>query len=174
MNITLKQIFLSWDFGISVIATITLAFALGDSVPIAFAKDIYGVGISVLSIIFSVYFAALALIMTSGDDEFVHFLEENGDFTAIVDTFRFSLLLLFGSLVYSIVVYIYTSVELYSKSPAASDAIQEQSEIFLWIFIFFFSYSLLAALGATLDSISYSVFRTKFLRATRKKRKDEQ
>lgn len=169
MNITLKQILLSWDFGISVIATIALAYALGDSVPTAFAKDVYGVGISVLSIIFSVYFAALALIMTSGDDDFVHFLEENGDFTAIVDTFKFSLLLLFGALVYSITVYIYTSVELYSKSPVT----QEQPEVFLWFFIFFFSYSLLAALRSTLDSINYSIFRTKFLKATRKNHKDE-
>lgn len=171
MNITLKQILLSWDFGISVIATIALACALGDSVPVAFAKDVYGVGISVLSIIFSVYFAALALIMTSGDDDFVHFLEENGDFTAIVDTFRFSLLSLFGALVYSIIVYIYTSVELYSKNTAT--ATQEQPEVFLWFFIFFFSYSLLAALGATLDSIRYSVSRTKFLRATRKTHRDQ-
>ena len=69
--------------------------------------------------------------MTSGDDEFVHFLEENGDFTAIVDTFRFSLLLLFGALVYSIIVYIYTSVELYSKSPVNPSVIQEQPEVFL-------------------------------------------
>lgn len=172
MNITLKQILLSWDFGLSVVVTVALAFFLGDTVPVEFAKDIYGVGISVLSIIFSVYFAALALIMTSGDDDFVHFLEENGDFTAIVSTFRFSLLLLFGALVYSIVVYIYTSIEIYSKSGTTST--QVQSEFFLWFFIFFFSYSLLAALTATLDSITYSVFRTKFLRATRKNYKDKE
>lgn len=169
MKVTPKQIFLSWDFGCSVAITFTLACMLNDSIPIEFAKDIYGVGISVLSITFSVYFAALALIMTSGDDDFVRFLEEKGDFTAIVDTFKFSLLVLFSALVYSILIYIHTSISLYAASNPKN--IKQQSEILLWIFMFLFSYSLLSALGATLDSIQYSMFRAKFLR--KKKQQQE-
>jgi len=167
MKIKLKQIVISWDFGISLLLTIISSQILASSVSSEFAKDIYGVGISVLSILFSVYFAALALIITSGDDDFVHFLEEEGDYTGIIDTFKFSLLSLFSALVYSILVYTFTSAQIYQQhlgKPYTS-----QSEVFLWIFIFLFSYGLFAALNSTLDSITYAVFRTKFLRSKQRK-----
>lgn len=162
MKITPKQIFLSWDFIVSVFLTFVLSFVLGDSISSEFAKDIYGIGISVLSIVFSVYFAALALIITSGDDDFVHFLEEEGDYTGIIDTFKFSLLALFSALIYSIFIYTFTAAQIYQNQVSQAQPLQP--ELFLLIFIFLFSYGLCAALGATFDSITYAMFRIKFLR----------
>jgi hypothetical protein len=60
MKITPKQIILSWDFLLSIGITIFFAIVLSDSVSSEFAKDVYGVGISVLSIVFSVYWAVLS------------------------------------------------------------------------------------------------------------------
>lgn len=162
MRITLKEIIFSWDFIVSMLLTIALSFVLKDPISSEFAKDIYGVGISVLSIVFSVYFAALALIITSGDDDFVHFLEEAGDYTGIIYTFKFSLIALFSALIYSIFIYAFTAAQIYQSKAGQVQVLQY--EFFLWIFIFLFSYGLCAALGATLDSITYAMFRIKFLR----------
>lgn len=165
MKITLKQIIFSWDFLASLAILIFFSVILDGSVSSEFSKDVYGVGISVLSIVFSVYFAALALIITSGDDDFVHFLEEEGDYTGIIDTFKFSLLALFTALLYSIIVYIYTASQIYQVNSQSTRIYQPQ--VFLLIFSFLFSYGLFAALKATLDSISYALFRVSFLNARR-------
>jgi hypothetical protein len=165
MKITPRQIILSWDFLVSIAITVFFAIVLGNSISSGFAKDVYGVGISVLSIVFSVYFAALALIITSGDDDFVHFLEEEGDYTGIIDTFKFSLLVLFCALIYSILIYTFTSYQAYQSALQQIEAYQP--EIFLWVFVFSFSYGLFAALRATLDSITYALFRVRFLKSTK-------
>ena len=171
MKITPKQIILSWDFLVSIAITVFSAIVLGDSISTEFAKDVYGVGISVLSIVFSVYFAALALIITSGDDDFVHFLEEDGDYTGIIDTFKFSLLVLFCALIYSIFIYTFTSYQVYQSALQQIETYQ--SEMFLWVFVLSFSYGLFAALKSTLDSITYALFRVKFLRSRKTSSKNE-
>jgi len=152
----IKYILLSWDFITALLLAIVSFFALPYWVSSTFAKDIYGVGISVLSIVFSVYFAALAIIMSSSDDDFVKFLEEEKQYTTIISSFEFSLLVLFLALVYSLGLYAFTSFWL------TNNCINQE----LWwmvAFTFLFFYGLFAAVSSTRDAINYSKYRTKFL-----------
>lgn len=152
----IKDIFWSWDFIVSLPVSVIVAYALPYWVSNKFAHDLFGIGISVLSIVFSVYFAALAIIISSSDDDFVRFLEEEGDYTAIISTFQFALAALFVALIYSIVLYAFTATWISNKYD---------NQPFWWlsIFTFLFLYSLLAALNSTLDSIMYAKFRTRYL-----------
>jgi hypothetical protein len=153
----LKSIVVSWDFFFATIVTSACAVLLPHWVKNDFAKDLYGVGISVLSIVFSVFFAALAIVMASSDDEFVKFLEVKGDYTRLISSMRFTLTVLFISLVAALFLYSYSSYRLTEK-------VENQRFLWLTIFAFLFSYSLGASLGATTDSIKYSGYRSKFLR----------
>jgi hypothetical protein len=157
-----KDIIRSWDFLLAfiicIIAIVTLASFVGNEL----SKDLYGVGISVLSIVFSVYFAALAIIISSGDDDFIYFLEEVGDYSRIIKTFRFSLIALFIALLYSIVMYTVTSVWI-------NDKILTQPKWFLVGFSFLFLYSLFVAFGTVVDAINYAKARADFLKKIRQK-----
>jgi hypothetical protein len=152
----IKKIVKSYDFVISVIISLLVYFIFPCWLNNEMLKDIYGIGISVLSIIFSVYFAALAIIISSSDDSFVRFLENEGFYQEIVFTFEFTLGSLFVALSYSIVIYIATSNWIFLK-------IEIQP---IWCFLFFtflFSYSLIATGQSALDAIKYAKFRSKYL-----------
>ncbi len=133
--------------------------------PTALVKDFYGTGIGVLSILFSVFFAALAIIISSSDDDFVAFLEEDASYTRIVNTFRFTLVLLFVALLFSLCLYGYTSIRLHA-------GFLYQSRWWSLIFEFLFLYALLAGLAASLDSVSYSQHRSRFISIRQTARKD--
>ena len=152
----IKYILLSWDFIGAALLGIGVFFILPTWVSSSFAKDLYAIGISVLSIVFSVYFAALAIIMSSSDDDFIKFLEEEEQYTTIVSSFEFSLLILFLALIYSLGIYAFSSFWLTNNWSN-----QEKSWISVFIFLFF--YGLFAAFNSTRDAIKYSKFRTKFL-----------
>lgn len=147
---------MSWDFGIAVITAILAFILLPTPINNNFAKDVYGVGISVLSIVFSVYFAALAIIISSSDDDFVRFLERSGHYSRIVATFEWTLLSLFIALIYSIALYVFTASWI--------DATQTgQSKLMFVIFGLLFVYSLFAAFFATGDALKYARYRAKFV-----------
>jgi hypothetical protein len=152
----IKNIIISWDFITALIMTVIIAFVLPSRIKTEFASSLYETGISVLSIVFSVYFAALAIIISSSDDDFVKFLEKDGDYSAIVDSFKFSLALLFIALIYSILLFSISSFWI-------SETCLIQSSLWLIVFIFLFLYSMFAALNSTLDSLKYAKFRTRFL-----------
>ncbi|MBW4694279.1 MAG: DUF4747 family protein [Lyngbya sp. HA4199-MV5] len=154
----IKYILLSWDFPLSIAIGALLYFLLPETVPNAFAKDVYGVAISILSIIFPLHFAALTIIMSSSDDSFVLFLEEKNRYTAIIFIFRFSLLSLFAALVFSIFAYVNTLV-------LTVEGFSDQRKYLFSIFASIFSYGLCATLTTTLDAITYGLMRSKFLRA---------
>jgi len=156
MSVKLREIILSWDFIIAAFVTVAAFFLLDKNLANALCKELYNVGISVLSIVFSVYFAALAIIISSSDDEFVRFLEEVGDYSKLIATFRYTLALLFVSLMYSIALYSITSVWI-------NDQILEQPNWFLLIFAFLFPYSLFGAVSVTVDAIQYAKYRSEFL-----------
>jgi len=124
------------------------------------AKDYYGIGISVLSIVFSVFFAALAVIITASDDDFVIFLEETKDYSAIVSNFKASLGLLFAALLVSLGLYAYTA-------SRVAGSVAHQVKYFVVLFVFIFFWSLFAAFNSTLDAIRYSDYRRKFVEAKR-------
>ena len=152
----IKSILISWDLGISLAVALIIYFLFPHNVSNAFVKDLYGVGISVLSIVFSIFFAALAVIISTSDDAFVIFLEEEGLYTHLINTFKFTLMISFFSLIYSIVLYVITSNWLILLC-------MEQSIFFFSFFIFLFSYSLTSTFSSCMDSIKYSHYRSKYL-----------
>lgn len=161
----IKDIIISWDFILAVIIAVGLTFVSSFWVSNTFVLTAYEIGISVLSIVFSVFFAALAIIISSSDDDFVNFLEEEGDYTAIIQTFKFSLLLLFIALVYSIILTLITSYWLNNEH-------KNQQYYFIVIFTFLFSWSLFATLNSALDAIKYSTYRTQYLNTKKKSTAD--
>lgn len=158
----IRSILIAPDIIASLLIALLVLILSPDRISNELSRDIYSVGITVLSIVFSVYFAALAIIISSSDDEFVDFLEQKGDYTALIGNFRFSLAVLLFALVYSLVLYTLTTVWFYNK-------IVEQSEYLFTVFIFVSTYGLLATFAASNDAINYALYRTKFLRVKREK-----
>ena len=151
-----RDIFLAWDFlGALCVAGLVFVF-FAPSVSNTFVKDLYGVGISVLSIVFSVYFAALAIIISSGDNDFVRYLQSRGYYRNIIDAFKLTLIILFLALIYSIVIYSLTSAWLNRNAG-------EQNVFWFIVFAFCFTYGLFATANSVLNAIKYAEFRVKFL-----------
>lgn len=151
----IKKLVMSWDLASAIVLTIAGTYLLNENFLLGSrAKDIYGVGVSVLSIIFSIYFAALSIIISSSDNEFVRFLEEKGQFTELIKTFKFTLVLLFVSLIVAISLYVYTVLSFRTV----------QTKWFFILFLFLTTYALFAVLSSALDSIKFAGFRAKFLK----------
>lgn len=140
----------------SLVIILVLCFISPDYYACNFVKDIYSIGINVLAIIFSIFFASLAIIISSGDNDFIKFIEEDGLYTLIVDSFKFSIMLLFIALLYSIVLYGVTANSIENLKLS-------QNKYLFFIFIFLFSYSLFAATESIFDSIKYAKYRIRFL-----------
>jgi uncharacterized protein YacL len=163
----ISNIIKSWDIWLALLVTITVAVLLPGQIKSNFAKEAYFVGLSVLAIIFSIFFASLAIIMSSSHDDFVSFLEEKKQYTAIIATFRYTLVLLFIALLISIIFYIYTSY-------LVSQGNQYQSKWWFVCFSFVALYALLAVVMSTGDTISYSKYRARFVEIKRKRDQQNQ
>jgi len=124
-------------------------------------KDLLGMGIGVLSLIFSIFFAALAFIISASDDEFVEFLENDGLFSRLINTFKWTVGSLFFALLYSIILYVISSFRMSLNTSF------EMSEWFLGLFSFMFFYSLIATMLSTNDAIKYSKTRIKYIKNKR-------
>ncbi|MBM7855043.1 hypothetical protein JOC37_001426 [Desulfohalotomaculum tongense] len=161
----LKNIFLCWDFITATAITLILWLLLPSSVAGTFAKDIYGIAIPVLSIVFSVYFAALAIIISSGDNDFISFLEEDGSYTEIINSFKYSLIITLISLVFSILLFGFTSYKLILS-------ILSQNKNLFAVFVFLFSYSLFTVFNSSMDAITYVKYRIKFTEIKRQRQRD--
>lgn len=157
----IKDFLISIDLFASLIASVFIIIYFPYWVDNNFVKDIYAVAISVLSIIFSVYFAALAIIISSSDDTFVNFLITENVYELIITAFKITLISLFVSLVYSICIYIITSNWLIIK-------IQHQPIYIFCIFTFLFTYSLFATGQSAHDAIKYARKRAEFLSIIKK------
>lgn len=154
----IKDVIFCWDFIIAIIISIATYIIIPIHLQGSFVKDIYSMGISVLSIIFSVYFAALAIIISSGDDDFVKFLNSEGHYQAIISTFKYSIFMIFVALLYSLGLFIYVSFAL-SKNTNYT-----QSYAFFVSYIFIFAYSMFCVFNSTIDSIRYSSYRIRYLK----------
>ena len=155
---TLRAVVVSWDFLSSLIIAVAFGLWLPIWVPNELAKDYYGIGISVLSIVFSLFFAALAVVITASDDEFVLFLEAHGDYSALIANYKFTLGLLFVALVCSLGLYAYTAGRI-------SLAVRHQSKYLPTFFCLLFLWGLFAAFKSTYDSIKYTDYRKRFVQA---------
>jgi hypothetical protein len=154
----LNDVILSWDTLVALALTLITAIVLPSNLSMTFCLSFYNIGITVLSIIFSIFFAALAIVMASSDNDFIEFLEENNDFTALLNSFKITLIMLFVSLLFSIILTVWTN---YSLTCEPSEKLQNKT--YFLIFEFLFSYSLFATGLSVKDTITFSYFRAKFL-----------
>ena len=159
-----RDVFLSWDFAVSLAVAAGICFWLPNMISNAFAKDLYAIGISVLSIVFSVFFAALAIIISAGDNDFISFLQKGNLYSSLIQFFRFTLFLLLLSLCGSIAIYAFTSNSLDLK-------IITQPKWYFVIFTFFFVYSLAATCGSVGDALRYAERRVQYIERTNAKEK---
>lgn len=153
-----KSLFFSWDWLAAFVATLVISFLVPGGVSCLMAKELFSVSTSVLSIIFSVFFAALAVLITAGDNEFIRFLVEDGSYRQIVWTFKVTLLLLFVSLLASIVLFVI--VLPYSEQELGN---LYYPEWLMLLFSFLALYALFAAINSSLDAIKYAEYRARFL-----------
>ncbi len=151
-----RDILFSWDMILSAIACGLIYFLFPSEVNNVFAKDIYGVGISILSIIFSVYFAALAVIISSSEDEFVKFLKAKNFYDPLIGIFKWTLGALFFSLLYSLIIYLITSNYIYLN--------KENQSIWLFdLFVFLCMYALISTGLSCKDALRYANYRSDYL-----------
>ncbi|GAB3571417.1 hypothetical protein [Hymenobacter daeguensis] len=155
---TFKSIILSWDLAGAILVLMLSYYLLPDCVSQDFAVVCYNTGVSVLSILFSVYFAALAIILSSSSDEFVAFLEKDGSYSAIIGLYKYTLKVLFIGLVFSIAASVATSY-------LNNIGIKEQGKLFVSSFLSLFFYGVFCSYNSAKDAISYSMYRMKFLKS---------
>jgi hypothetical protein len=160
----LKSLLASWDIWIAVIITALASVCLPDYIDMKFSLSFYNVSMTVLSIIFSLFFTAMAIIMSSSDNDFIDFLEEKNTFTELLWSFKITLLILFISLLSSIILYTGTSywIETYNNKNWV------QNKYLLVFLVFSFSYGMFATWYCIMDTIKFSKFRSEFLASQKK------
>jgi len=163
----INKYILSLDTIVAMVFSAIAVLFLPDCVDGGLCKDLLNTGISVLSIIFSIFFAALAFIISSSDDEFVLFLEEENLFTELVYSFKWTLWSLFLALMYSLVIYI---IVLFKYSGNDRFCLHESA---IWIFCFMFFYSLVATMLSTKDAILYAQKMSRYVIITKKLKEQE-
>ncbi|MEO4005054.1 hypothetical protein [Flavobacterium sp. CAU 1735] len=161
----IKAVIKSWDFVIVLLSTITTYFLLPDYVNMKFALSFYNVAMTVLSIIFSLFFTAMAILISSPDNDFIEFLEEKNTFTELLWSFKFTLFILFASLVLSIILYTGTSFWLETNYRD----VWLQKSILILTLEFCFLYGILATWFCIIDTIKFSKYRTLFLKKNKEK-----
>lgn len=167
MKRKIKSILLSYDTAVAFAITIVIMFFLPTTIRADFAMSFYSVGISVLSIVFSLFFTALAIIMSSSDNDFINYLEEKGRYSFLMFTFKVTLTSLFLSLCYSIFIYVYMDFFIKHKSPD-----YKISSLFFLVFVLLFTYSLAASLLSVKDTISFSKYRLLYLNVLKKEKEE--
>lgn len=155
----LKNIIFSYDTYIAIIAFALTYWLLPKFVRHDFCLGFYSIGITVLSIIFSIFFASLANMAGSSNDDFIKFLEEEKTYSTLLESFKFTLQALFIGLIFAIVAYLITDCQIKFAKPLQG----AQHKIFISLFASIFTYGLTATGLTVKDSILYSKYRADFL-----------
>jgi hypothetical protein len=153
-------IILSWDFGITLLSVFATYLVLPEYINMNFALSFYNVAMTVLSIIFSLFFTAMAIIMSSSDNDFIEFLEENNTFTELLWSFKYTLFILFLSLILSIILYSGTSFWIETNHNET----WLQDTRLLLIVQFCFLYGMTATWLSIIDTVKFSKYRSVFLK----------
>jgi hypothetical protein len=161
-----KIVLRHWDLVASISVAAGALVLLPPWVKASFVISLYEMGISVLSIIFSVFFAALAVIISAGDDKFVMYLRSYGLYDGLLWQFKFTLRLLFLSLVFSIVAFAVTAA-------AESQQFKYQAIIVFSFFCFLFVYSLFASVLAVGSAMRYAQSRMTYLEMVEREKADQ-
>lgn len=129
-----KEIIISWDtFIAAVIATFSYIY-LPNIIPLNIIKELYFTALSVLSISFPMFFAALAIIISKSDDNFVDFLDEDSHYSVLLFQFKFSLYVLFITLILTLLIYGFILLNINNHYFG-----QEKYQFVIYIFLFFYS-----------------------------------
>lgn len=155
----IKDIILSWDFWFALVFALLLLCLLPSEILNKTASSLFSVATTVLSIIFSIYFASLAIIIASPADDFVYFMEQKGLFTSLLSYFKFTLGLLFFGLIAAIIGYSFSVYIVDLKGDKST-----QTEYIIVLYSFLFWYSLFASIISIGETIKYSRYRMKFLK----------
>jgi hypothetical protein len=147
----------------SVVVAAALIAGVRD-IPTALAKDLYEVAVDVLSITFSIFFAALATLASGSDDEYMLFLQRRGLFTKVMWGFKVTLMLLFIALIVCLGAY---SAAAYCVEAGAKSCGCRQSIWFGVLPLLLFLWSMLATLTAAWASIRHAETRADYLDLTR-------
>jgi len=152
----LTDFIISPDLIISCVVCVICYLILPECLNNTMLLNTYGTAISALSIIFSVFFAALSFLISNSSDNFVKYLKEKGFYKQLISLYKFTLISSFIALVYTIVLYLITNWWISVKCDS-------QTKWLFIIFIFLFCYSLIATFMSALDSIKYENKRIEFL-----------
>lgn len=153
----LESLVKSWDFAGAIAIALAIFIWAPQWVSAAMMLPFYEIGISVLSITFAVYFAALATIITSGDDDFVRFVQDADAYDGIIWAFQATLGLLFAALLLSLGAFAVTSVQVHGDADA------QQHVVLTILFALFFFWSLFATVASANDAIRWARHRSEFL-----------
>lgn len=157
----IKSFFVSYDFGISSILGITLYILMPEYLQMSFAVEYYSVIITAVSIIFSLVFASCSILLSSSDNDFINFLNEEDDFDNLLWTFRVTLISLFICLLYSLVLFVSTS---YYLDHSSENKIWLQHKSLFISLTALTTYSLIATYLSVEDTLIFSKFRSRFLK----------
>ena len=137
-----KEILVSLDFAVALAVGVLLRLSVGPEIGSEAAADTFNLAITVLSVVFAMFFAALAIIISASDNDFVAFLGDH--YISIIDSFKVTLVILLGALIVSILAFGLTYLK-WAHLPQPS-----------WIFCivaFFFFWGVLATFMSSLDAI---------------------
>lgn len=162
-----KSVFLSWDFLAALGVVVAVFVLLRVPLSVAIARELFGFGLTLGALIFSVYFAALAVIAAAGDDDFVHFFAEGGEYFWLIEVFRITLLVLFVTLLASLSMFFYVAY------LAAIDPKTILSHWLVSLFSFTIVYPLFASVNAAWDATKYAERRARYLQLTKDKRRTD-
>ena len=158
----LKRIVYSWDLLLAVALTVAFALVTPTQLISSVAKDISATLVSLLAIIFSVFFAALAVIIAAGDNDFVAFVAEDGTYYEIIWSYKYTLVLLFVALMTSVFLFFYAVLldagQIYPFQVPTG-----------WLVVgtsFLAFYALFATMNSALDSIKHAKYRARHIVAT--------
>lgn len=159
-----KDFLVSWDFFIALIIGVICWCTFPEVVGGSILKDMYFTVITVLAIIFPIFFAALAIMMSFSDNDFVDFLEEDCIFSQLLSQFSFSIGVQFFTLILALLLYGHVLFN-------ASNPLFGHLKIQVVVFVSLFLYTLIAVYLSTLDAIHYLKQRIKFIRIKYKNKK---
>lgn len=152
-----KSIILCWDFiTITIVLFLLLIFA-PEYLPLELIKQVINIYITILAITFSLFFAAFAIIISSNDDSFMMFLEDDKIFSDVLWTYKFTLYISFITLILSVADFIISCALLESGYT-------DQYYIIFVINTALFLYSTFSIFNSIKDSIKFIEFRLKFLK----------
>lgn len=145
-NITVSRVVEAKDFIYASLVAVLCIFLLpSECLTLNAQSSILGMAISVLSILFAIFFAALGIIISVPSKDFIDFANKKKALTRIIGSFEWTLIALFVALIFSIVIWSYIQL------AATGCGLKSPGICLFSLFVFLFVYSLLSAFISSID-----------------------